>query len=54
MLSPLLQVYKRCNIEFTAGKGVYLYSKDKKKYIDLGAGIAVNSLGYANKKLVKV
>ncbi|MBT4878963.1 MAG: aspartate aminotransferase family protein [Alphaproteobacteria bacterium] len=53
MLSPLLQVYKRCNIEFTAGKGVYLYSKDKKKYIDLGAGIAVNSLGYANKKLVK-
>jgi acetylornithine/N-succinyldiaminopimelate aminotransferase len=53
MLSPLLQVYKRCNLEFTSGKGVFLQSKSGKRYLDLGAGIAVNSLGYANKKLVK-
>jgi len=53
MLSPLLQVYKRCKLEFTSGKGVFLREKSGKKYLDLGAGIAVNSLGYANAKLVK-
>jgi len=53
MLSPLLQVYKRCKLEFVSGKGAFLRSKQGKKYLDLGAGIAVNSLGYAHPKLVK-
>jgi acetylornithine/N-succinyldiaminopimelate aminotransferase len=53
MISPLLQVYKRYNIEFTSGKNSTLKSKNGHKYLDLGAGIAVNSLGYNNKKLIK-
>ncbi len=51
MLSPLLDVYKRCNLEFTSGKGSYLKSKDGKKYLDFAAGIAVNALGYAHPRL---
>jgi len=36
------------------GKGVYLYDANGKKYIDFGAGIAVNALGYGRKDLAKV
>jgi acetylornithine/N-succinyldiaminopimelate aminotransferase len=53
MLSPLLNVYGRFDLEFIKGKGCYLYGSDGKKYLDLAAGIAVNSLGYANPKLIK-
>ena len=35
------------------GKGVYLYDANGKKYIDFGAGIAVNALGYGRKDLAK-
>lgn len=38
--------------EFTHGKGVYLFSGEH-KYLDFMAGIAVNSLGHANPKMVK-
>ena len=31
---------------FTHGKGVWLYDNEEKKYLDFGAGIAVNALGY--------
>ncbi len=31
------------------GEGVYLYDVDGKKYLDMGSGIAVNSLGYGLK-----
>lgn len=34
------------------GEGVYLYDTDGKEYIDMVSGIAVNSLGYANKELL--
>lgn len=35
------------------GKGVYLYDKDGKEYLDFVAGIAVNSLGYAHPALTR-
>ena len=35
------------------GKGIYLYDANGKKYIDFGAGIAVNALGYGRKDLAK-
>ena len=53
MSNPILPVYKRCDIEFTSGKGCFLTSKKGKKYLDLGAGIAVNSLGYGYSELEK-
>ena len=51
MLSPLLNVYNRCDIAFSKGEGVHLYSDDGKDYIDFGSGIAVNSLGYNHPSL---
>ena len=40
-------------LEFSYGEGVYLFSNDKKKYLDFGGGIAVNSLGHCHPKLIK-
>ncbi|MCL2793393.1 MAG: aspartate aminotransferase family protein [Spirochaetaceae bacterium] len=38
---------------FEKGEGVYLYDLDGKKYIDFGAGIAVNSLGHGREDLAE-
>ena len=43
----------RTPVAFTHGKGVYLYSTEGKRYMDMLGGIAVNSVGHANPKLVK-
>ncbi len=48
----LLPVHKRFNIEFSRGQGAYLFA-DGKKYLDLGAGIAVNCLGHCHPKMVE-
>ena len=52
-MSYLAKNYNRKKISFKYGKGSYLYSTSKKKYLDFVQGIAVNSLGHANPKLVK-
>lgn len=52
-ISPVLPVYNRAKLQFSHGKGVYLYSTDGKKYLDFAAGIAVNSLGHAHPHVVK-
>ena len=52
-MSYLAKNYNRKKIDFKYGKGSYLYSTDKKKYLDFVQGIAVNSLGHTHPKLVK-
>jgi len=49
--NKLLPVHKRFNIKFSHGEGMYLFSEGK-KYLDLGAGIAVNCLGHCHPKMV--
>ena len=49
----LFQNYGRMDICFTHGSGAYLYDMDGKKYLDMVAGIAVNSVGYAHPAWVK-
>ena len=39
------------NIVFTHGEGVYIYDADGNRYLDCLAGIAVASVGHANKRL---
>ncbi len=51
-MSYLAKNYNRKKISFKYGKGSYLYSVDNKRYLDFVQGIAVNSLGHANAKLV--
>ena len=48
-----LQVFAPLDVAFTKGSGVYLIGSDKKKYMDMIGGIAVNTLGHNNKALTK-
>ena len=49
----LAKNYNRKKISFKFGRGSYLFSNDKKKYLDFVQGIAVNSLGHSHPKLVQ-
>ena len=53
-MSYLAKNYNWKKISFKKGKGSYLYSTDGKKYLDFVQGIAVNSLGHAHPRLVKI
>ncbi len=46
-----MENYTRYDVYFEKGEGVYLYDNKGNKYIDMLAGIAVNTLGYAHPKL---
>jgi acetylornithine aminotransferase/acetylornithine/N-succinyldiaminopimelate aminotransferase len=50
----LLPTYKRQPIVFTHGRGCYIYDSRGKKYLDFLGGIAVNALGHAHPRIVKV
>ena len=51
-MSALAANYKRKNLSFVKGKGSFLITAKGKKYLDFVQGIAVNSLGHSNKKLI--
>ena len=46
----MLLTYNRFPVVLEKGEGVYLYDTDGKKYLDFAAGIAVEALGYGNRK----
>jgi len=48
----LLPTYSRADIAFVRGEGPYIFAEDGQRYLDFGAGIAVNSLGHAHPTLV--
>ena len=52
MFPALLPTYNRANVAFVRGEGSYLFAEDGKRYLDFGAGIAVNAFGHAHPKLV--
>ncbi len=49
----LLSVYKPFPIDVDYAKGIYLYDKSGKAYLDFLAGIAVNALGYQHPRVQK-
>ncbi len=51
--SALFPTYNRANVAFVRGEGAYLFAEDGKRYLDLGAGIAVAAFGHAHPRLVK-
>ena len=51
--SYIMPTYGKRTLEFIYGEGAYLYSRDKRKYLDFGSGIAVSSLGHCHPRLVK-
>src|SRR3989442_1153700 len=50
----LMTTYKRPPVVFSHGKGCYLYDHRGRKYLDFLGGIAVNALGHAHPRLVRV
>ncbi|KAJ56162.1 acetylornithine aminotransferase [Actibacterium mucosum KCTC 23349] len=52
MIPSILPTYNRAPLEFVSGKGVWLEASDGRRFLDLGSGIAVNSLGHAHPDLV--
>src|SRR5216684_4450304 len=50
----LLNTYKRPPIVFTHGKGCTVFDASGKKYLDFLGGIAVNALGHAHPRIVRV
>lgn len=53
MITPVLPTYARADLEFERGEGPYLFTAQGERYLDFGAGIAVNALGHAHPTLVK-
>lgn len=53
MISSVLPTYSRAPLTFVKGEGSWLQEADGRRFLDLGAGIAVNSLGHAHPALVK-
>ncbi len=53
MISAVLPTYNRAPIAFVKGEGSWLTAEDGSRYLDLGAGIAVNALGHAHPALVQ-
>ena len=52
MITTVLPTYTRAPLAFVKGEGSWLTATDGSRYLDLGAGIAVNALGHANPDLV--
>jgi predicted acetylornithine/succinylornithine family transaminase len=50
----LLPTYKRQPVVVTHGRGAYVFDSTGKKYLDFLGGIAVNALGHAHPRIVKV
>jgi acetylornithine/N-succinyldiaminopimelate aminotransferase len=50
----LLPTYKRPPVVFTNGRGCIVYDAGGKRYLDFLGGIAVNALGHAHPRIVKV
>ncbi|MCF2905279.1 aspartate aminotransferase family protein [Octadecabacter sp. CECT 8868] len=52
MINSVLPTYNRAPLTFVSGEGTWLVEADGRRFLDFGAGIAVNSLGHANPELV--
>ena len=53
MISPVLPTYARAPIALERGEGAHVVDTQGRRYLDLGAGIAVNALGHAHPVLVE-
>ena len=52
MIPSILPTYNRAPLSFASGSGSWLTTDDGRRFLDLGAGIAVNSLGHAHPELI--
>ncbi len=53
MIPSVLPTYARAPLTFVKGEGAWLAEADGRRFLDMGAGIAVNALGHAHPALVE-
>lgn len=53
MIPTIMPNYKRFDLAFEHGEGLWLMGTNKRRYLDFGAGIAVSSLGHAHPHLTQ-
>ncbi len=53
MIPSVLPTYSRAPLTFVKGEGAWLIEADGRRFLDFGAGIAVNALGHAHPALVE-
>ena len=53
MIPAVMPTYNRAPLSFVKGEGAWLIEADARRFLDLGAGIAVNVLGHAHPALVE-
>lgn len=53
MIPSVLPTYSRAPMAFVKGEGSWIIDKEGRRFLDLGAGIAVNALGHAHPALVE-
>ncbi|CAA7621095.1 Acetylornithine aminotransferase [Magnetospirillum sp. LM-5] len=53
MIPVVMPTYARADIAFERGEGAWLWATDGRRYLDFGAGVAVNALGHCHPRLVK-
>ena len=53
MIPSILPTYSRAPMHFVKGEGSWLIEADGRRFLDLGAGIAVNVLGHADPSLTE-
>ena len=52
MIPSVLPTYNRAALQFVKGEGSWMIEADGRRFLDMGAGIAVNALGHAHPALV--
>ena len=53
MISAVMPTYARADVAFVRGEGVYIHADDGRRFLDFGAGIAVDALGHCHPHLVQ-
>ena len=53
MSHAVMPTYNRAPLRFVSGQGAWLTDESGERYLDFGAGIAVNALGHAHPYLVE-
>ena len=51
--SYFFHTYHRIPLEIERGEGVYLFTKDGRRYLDMFSGLAVNALGYGHPRVLQ-
>ena len=53
VIPAVMPTYRRTDLAFEKGEGVYLYTVDGRRYLDFACGLAVTAFGHAHPYLVK-